>query len=80
MVPEVWLVATMKPSRGSSWPTVGLSSPNLSSLALKPVMSYPCCIGYFVPSCKCIIYVDSCYYCKMSDFYPLCLIICTNVG
>eukprot|EP01018_Ginkgo_biloba_P007320 Gb_00860 [translate_table: standard] len=31
----------VKPSRGFSWPTVGVSSPNLSSPILKPVMSYP---------------------------------------
>eukprot|EP01018_Ginkgo_biloba_P033839 Gb_09511 [translate_table: standard] len=31
----------MKPSRGSSWPTVGVSSPNLSSPILNPIMSHP---------------------------------------
>eukprot|EP01018_Ginkgo_biloba_P029014 Gb_37232 [translate_table: standard] len=43
---QVWLVATVKPSRGSSWPIMGVSSPNLRSPTLKPVMSHPCCIGY----------------------------------
>lgn len=68
MVPKVWLVATAKPSWGSSWPIVGVSSPNLISPTMNSVMSHPCCIGYYVSSCYCIIYVDSCYYCKMSNF------------
>eukprot|EP01018_Ginkgo_biloba_P009191 Gb_31198 [translate_table: standard] len=45
---EVWLVATMKPFGGSSWPTMGVSNPNLNSPTLKPVMSHPYSIGYGV--------------------------------